>query len=95
MFPSPIIQIEKLMLMAHNLSKKHMSNIIYDFLLLNFFNIQIRKDRVVLFMDVIWQGLLSHGLEVNIDGATRSDLGFMCFIFKGSHGAYVGSFKLF
>jgi len=37
MFHFPIIQIEKLVRMTHNLFKKHMSNIIYDFLVLNIF----------------------------------------------------------
>jgi len=39
--------------MTGNKSNKHVSNIISDFLVFKFFNIQIREGRVVSFMNVV------------------------------------------
>jgi len=41
--------------MTKNKSKKHISNIVYDILVLKIFNMQTIEGRVVSFMDKIWQ----------------------------------------
>jgi len=41
--------------MSENKSKKYISNIVFDFLVLKFLNIHTREGRVVSFMNIVWQ----------------------------------------
>jgi len=55
--------------------KKHMSNIVSNILVLKFFNIQIGKDMVVSFMEVIWYVPSANWLKVNTNNVVKSCLG--------------------
>jgi len=67
------------------------------FFVLKFFNIQIKEDRMVSFMDVIWQVSSANWLKVNIDGATKGcpSLASCIDTFKGSQSEYVDIFSTF
>jgi len=92
--PSAIFQIKELMYMTRNKPKKHMSNIVSNFLVLKIFNIQTRECRVISFMEVIWQVSSANWHKVNIDSTAKGCpcLASCVAIFKGSWDEHLGSF---
>jgi len=79
--------------MAKNKSKMYMTNIVSDFLVLKFVNIQTREGRVVSSIDVICKVSFGNQVKVNIGGAARGCSSLASCV--GSQGEYVGNFSTF